>query len=199
MARRADHTREELKEMAVDAGFKLLKANGFAQFSARKVAARIGYTVGTVYNVFGSHDNLLLHIHAKTLDDWYAFMQASLKKRKAGDPMHILARAYIDYSRKHPNTWAALFEHRMEEGSVLPQWYQEKLARFFTLVEDTLLPRFSGDRKQAAQAARVLWAGIHGIAVLALTRKLDLAVTARPEVLAASLVENYLKGLQHAA
>ena len=67
MARRSDHTREELTELAIDAALALIEADGFAQFSARQVAAKIGYTVGTLYNVFGSYDSLLLHVQSQAL------------------------------------------------------------------------------------------------------------------------------------
>ncbi len=76
MARRSDHTREELTELAIDAATALIEAEGFANFSARQVAAKIGYTVGTLYNVFGSYDRLLFHVHERPLDHWYEFMQA---------------------------------------------------------------------------------------------------------------------------
>jgi hypothetical protein len=52
MARRKDHTRVQLKEMSLLAGQKILQEEGIPSFSARKIAKEIGYTVGTVYNVF---------------------------------------------------------------------------------------------------------------------------------------------------
>src|ERR1700722_7364930 len=105
MARRADHTREELRELSFVAGLELIKKEGFSSFSARKLASRIGYTVGTLYNVFGSYDDMMLHINARTLDEWFAAMQAALEKSRKGDPLHVLAKAYIDYSRTHYRQW----------------------------------------------------------------------------------------------
>ena len=54
MARRNDHTRDELKEMAISAGQSIIIHEGFNKFSARKVARNIGYTVGTIYNIVGN-------------------------------------------------------------------------------------------------------------------------------------------------
>jgi AcrR family transcriptional regulator len=65
MGRRSDHTRPELEELIVDVGSALMTELGFARFSAREVAKRIGYSVGTVYNVFGSADALLLAINTR--------------------------------------------------------------------------------------------------------------------------------------
>lgn len=197
MARRADHTREELKELIIQAGFDLIEADGFAAFSARKLASQVGYTVGTIYNVFGSYDELMLHTNARTLDEWYEVMKKALTKQRKGNGIHILARAYIDYSRSHYQRWLTLFEYHVSDDFTLPPWYQDKLNRFFALVEDTLLPLLQNNHRKAARAARILWAGIHGICVLSLSGKLDLVKTDSPEEMIVSFVDHYLMGLAH--
>lgn len=195
MARRADHTREELTGLALQAGLELIKEEGFSHFSARKVAARIGYTLGTLYHVFGSYDDFILHINACTLDEWFAFMQEALKKNKRKEPLHVLARAYIDYARNHYQQWIALFEHHPGKDREVPDWYREKMTRFFALVEEPLLKRI-GDSRKAKRFARVLWTSIHGICVLSLSGKLERVETDSAEVLAASLIDNYIVGLK---
>ena len=53
MGRRSDHSRTELEELIVAAGHRLMEETGFAGFSAREVARRIGYSIGTIYNGMG--------------------------------------------------------------------------------------------------------------------------------------------------
>ena len=48
MARRADHTKEELTELVLRAGEAPIENEGFSAFGARRVAGGIGYTVGTI-------------------------------------------------------------------------------------------------------------------------------------------------------
>jgi AcrR family transcriptional regulator len=199
MARRADHTREELTELAISAGIELIEKEGFSKFSARKVATNIGYSIGTLYNVFGSYDDFILHIHARTLDGWYEAMQSALERDKSGQPIRALARAYVAFCREHYALWLALFEHHMSEERPLPEWYVPKMARFFTLVENILLPDMHNNRAKAKRAARVLWAGIHGICILALSGKLDLVGADSAEILAMSLVDNYMAGMTRPA
>jgi hypothetical protein len=81
----------------------------------------------------------------------------------------------------------------------LPEWYVPKMARFFTLVENILLPDMHNNRAKAKRAARVLWAGIHGICILALSGKLDLVGADSAEILAMSLVDNYMAGMTRPA
>src|SRR5207253_2291494 len=50
MARRSDHTRAELEALILDEGHRLMAETGYARFSAREVAKRVGYSIGTIYN-----------------------------------------------------------------------------------------------------------------------------------------------------
>ena len=77
MARRSDHSREELREMALSAAEQIVVEQGYEGLSARKVASAIGYTVGTLYLVFENIDDLILNINARTLDRLHAKMTAS--------------------------------------------------------------------------------------------------------------------------
>ena len=190
MARRSDHTREELTELAIAAAIELIEERGIAAFSARQVAAKIGYTVGTIYNVFGSYDQMLFHVHARTLDHWYEFLQARLKRAKS-DRLRVLARGYVDYARTHYNRWLALFEHHREKSASVPEWYQDRIKRFFAMLEDTIPPAAGRKTKRDAQ---VLWAGIHGISMLSLTGRLDLVGAETTDTLVNALIDNYLDG-----
>lgn len=195
MARRSDHTREELKELMTVAGLAIIEAQGLEGFSARKVAAQVGYTVGTVYNVFGTHDDLVLAMCARTLDHWFAYLQNAVGKAQGRAALHALAIAYIDYSHGNMNTWQALFAHKLAEQRAIPEWYAHKLGGFFTLTEQAVLPLVKTP-KAAHEAARVLWAGIHGIAILSVGGKLDLVGADAAHALARDFLDNYLTGLE---
>ena len=69
MARRNDHSREQIQQMAIAAAISILNEEGLANLSTRKVASEIGYTVGTLYLVFRNLNELLLHVNAATLDE----------------------------------------------------------------------------------------------------------------------------------
>jgi AcrR family transcriptional regulator len=195
MARRSDHTREELTELAIDAALALIEQDGFAKFSARQVAAKIGYTVGTLYNVFGSYDALLMHVNARTLDHWYDFLQSRLKRGKA-EPLRVLARGYVEYARTHYNRWLALFEHHRDKSTPVPDWYQDRIRRFFAMLEDTIPSSAGHDRRKAKRDAQVLWAGIHGISILSLTGRLELVGAETTDALVNALIDNYLNGFE---
>lgn len=190
MARRSDHSREELKDLAIRKGLEIIDKNGISGFSARGLAKAMGYTVGTLYHVFGDLDKYMLHVNARILDDWHSELQSGLKRTKK-DPLRYLAQSYIDFARQHYNRWTALFEFRASKTAPLPEWYTVKLARLFDLVENAILPLSGGDAKKARQDAKVLWAGIHGICVLSLSGKLDIVGAEKTEILVNSLIKKY--------
>ena len=78
MGRRSDHSRDELRGMIIAQGHRQIAEVGFAKFSAREVAKAIGYSIGTLYNVFGSYDQLMLAINGRTLDLWLQFVEERL-------------------------------------------------------------------------------------------------------------------------
>ena len=62
MARRSDHTREELRRLILQAARRIIRDKGVAALSARKVASDIGYTVGTIYQHFNGMDAILITV-----------------------------------------------------------------------------------------------------------------------------------------
>jgi len=196
MARRSDHSREEIHQMALAAAEKIVMEQGLEGLSARKVAAAIGYTVGTLYLVFENIDDLILQVNARTLDRLHARM--SEVKSRSSDPRDYLVQlgqVYIRFADEDPHRWAMVFEHRLAENRAVPAWYQEKVARMFALVEDGLQPLArERAREDITHAARALWGGVHGICILALSETLGVAGVDSVQKLTQSLINNYLKG-----
>ncbi len=196
MARRSDHSREEIREMALAAAEQIVVEQGYAGFSARKVAAAIGYTVGTLYLVFENIDDLILHINARTLDRLHEKMTNSqVDSKDARNYVLQLGLAYIQFANDDPHRWAMVFEHRLAENRPMPDWYQDKITRMFAMVEEGLEPLSKQrPRHEITQAAGALWGGVHGICILALTDKLGMAGVDSVQELTQSLISNYLKG-----
>ncbi|MEE8279445.1 MAG: TetR/AcrR family transcriptional regulator [Alphaproteobacteria bacterium] len=194
MARRSDHSRDELYEMALAAAREIAEAEGLRGLTARRVAAKIGYSAGTLYNLFENLDDLIVHLNGGTLDALY---EALADARPDGEPeaaLGAMARTYIGFTGAHPNLWNILFEHRLPEGQELPEGHHAKVRRLLGLLEGALAPLFPpGRERERLHSARVLWCGLHGICSLTSAGASPESATA----MANSLVTNYVAGLRY--
>ena len=77
-----------------------MSSHGLSQFSARKVARKIDYSIGTIYNIFESHHDLILHINAATLDEMYEHIASQTNNDHPKTIIKQLATAYIEYATK---------------------------------------------------------------------------------------------------
>jgi len=199
MGRRNEHTREELREIALQAAEELVTTHGLSGLSTRKVVARIGYTVGSLYMVFRNLDDLIAQVNERTLDILYATLNAAVAAQPPPDAaIRALGEAYITFALTHTHRWQAIYEHRMPEGQSVPESFVEKVERMFELVQRQLAllcPHRSPD--EIALAARALWSGIHGICILGLDQKLEAVGGRSVQDVTASLLDNYLTGFVH--
>ena len=162
MGRRSDHTREELREIIIREGHRQMEEAGFARFSAREVAKRIGYSIGTLYNVFGSYDHLILAINGRTLERWLAYLESRLAGVE-GDRLRVAIDAYFQFALDHRHTWTALYDFRLPEGEPLPEDYRVKLTAIIDAVVQEVAAELPPEHADKAPAlARSLLATVHG-------------------------------------
>jgi AcrR family transcriptional regulator len=194
MARRSDHSREELYEMALEAARRMAEKDGLRGISSRGVAREIGYTIGTIYNLFDDLDDLIVHLNGRTLEELYAAL-SELKPGKSAEAYLLkLARGYMEFTRQHPRLWGLLLEHRLPEGRVLPDSHYERLFRLYGLIERAIEPNLDArQKKRSRHLARVLWSSIHGICSLAALDKL--APSENPSEMVGTLITHFVAGL----
>lgn len=168
MGRRSDHTRGELEALFIDEGWRQLAQTGLARFSARDVAKHVGYSIGTLYNVFGSYDGLMVAINARTLKLWAAHLRTELAV--AGeDRIACLVQAYFEFSERNPRTWIAIYEHHMADWGAAPDWYQDAASELMSIVAAEIALVLPGKTPEEVIAlTRSLVATVHGHCAFAL-------------------------------
>ena len=129
MGRRNEHTREELREIALQAAEHLVAEHGLAGLSTRKVVGRIGYTVGSLYMVFRNLDDLIAQMNERTLETLQARLIAAIADQPPAAAIRALARTYITFALADTHRWLAIYEHRMPEDQPLPESFTDKVAR----------------------------------------------------------------------
>jgi len=194
MARRNDHNRNEISDLALVAAEKIILEQGPEGLSTRKIATKIGYTVGTLYLLFENLDELIIQINARTLDRLHLLITDLARQQLAHqDRLTQLAQIYIHFAYGDPHRWTLIFEHHLPNRQPMPGWYVEKTMRVFAVVEASLKPLAPHrNEREISQAACALWAGIHGICILGITNKLGHVGEDIVQDLAKSLMVSYL-------
>ncbi|WP_413112021.1 TetR/AcrR family transcriptional regulator [Thaumasiovibrio sp. DFM-14] len=193
MARRNDHTREELIALTLNNVKDFLDAHSHHELSLRKIAAMIGYVPSTLINIFGSYNLLLLEVVANTLDE--LALEAKQQVVTAHTPdqaIRILANCYLSYAKSHPYRWQLIFQHKMP-GDELPDWQNNRINNLTAMLEGQVA-NLTGleDNREIEKISRVLWAGVHGITLLSVDDKLFANNVVSGAELIDNLIDNYL-------
>ena len=197
MGRRGHHTFEQLSKMILDSAGKLLATEGCQKVSTRKIADSIGYSVGTLYNIFQNLDDIYINLNGRTIDKMILLINKALLNKKTS-PIKSIAYAYIKFSCEEFNSWSLLFEYRFADNIVLPKWYEDKIKTLHDIVLQPLKNILAIDNEEILnQYISVLWSGIHGICVLTSNGKLKRTTgTFKPNTLIDNFIDNYLNGIK---
>ena len=135
---------------------------GFQRFSAREVAKRIGYAVGTIYNVFGTLDALLVAVNTRTFGLWVDHLARHLES--AGeDRIAAMVEGYFSFAARNPNLWMAIYDHRLPHDMAMPDEDARRRARLTLMVEAEIATALECPTDvRIAALTRSLVAVVHG-------------------------------------
>lgn len=199
MARRSDHSREELRALALDATERLLSDSevGVERVSARVIAKEIGYSAGTLYNIFESFDELLIQVAARTLERMLKEANAAVE---FGDPRRSLmqlANFYYRFTRENDPAWQLVVRYQFQGAKRLPIWYLARVNRVLVTVERAIAPLFDDSRRRdRRQSALTLWSSMQGICTTARSAPRVEDAEAMVRTLSQDLVDHYVAGLK---
>jgi AcrR family transcriptional regulator len=196
MARRSDHSREELREMALGAAREIVEEQGVAGLSTRALAARMGYAPGTLYNIFHNLDDLVFALNTRTVGELRSRMEHSVADAVAPpERIQRMAQGYLDYALAHPHLWRLAFQHQAPEGQEVPEETTQQTNAVFAAVASLLGQLGPAGEEVLMTRAAALWAGVHGVCHLAVTDKLKFADSATPAQILRTNVDCFLAGL----
>ena len=164
--------RDQQRSAIIRIAREIFADEGLDGLQARKVAHAADCSVGTIYNLFGSLDMIVMAANAETLSE----LQDDLVEAKGhmlslDEQFDALAKAYLAFAVNRTLEWRALFEHRLTTKTSVPEWYREAQAALFAIVEELLRPAIAAERSRS-EAARALFSAVHGVISIALDQKL---------------------------
>ncbi len=166
--------REEQRQALIAAAERAIAAQGLAGLKARELASEVGCSLGAIYNLVQDMDELVLRVGSRTLSRLdVALTEVESGPEGAVERLVAIALAYCRFARANLHLWRTLFDHRMAEGSEVPDWAvseQMQLFRHIAVPLSELLPNAGGDR--LTLLTRTLFSAVHGVLVLGLDEKL---------------------------
>lgn len=183
--------------MALTAAQELLERDGAEAVTSRAIAQAIGYTAGTLYNIFQDLDDLKLHVNARSLDLLHDQLSRARRRaeRASAEPFDVvmaLARAQLRFIQQRPALWRMLFRYTLPGASPAPEWFMLKVAETVRELELAIAPAFKGDTVACRRQTRMLWAAFYGICEIASLTKLRLIALNEVEAMTRSLVAGAL-------
>jgi AcrR family transcriptional regulator len=193
--------RDRQKVRLLQVAETVLAEEGLAEVQARRIAKDAACSVGTLYNIFGDIDGLILAANERTLHDLGRVLAASARRAAGGGletRLMALAGAYLDFATANQRRWRAVFEHRLPDDRSVPATYLEDRQRLLALIEVQLTGAIA-ELNARSDAAHALFSAVHGIVLLSLDAKLGPFEPSTCERQIAFIVAHVVKGLGPAA
>jgi len=194
MSRRARHNSNDLRELFIDSTTGLISEHGLSAISARTIARKIGYTAGSLYNVFQDLDDLLLLTEGRQLERMHAKLSRELQRLSENDRVRECAKLYLRFCLENNRLWNLVVVHQTGPAKELPPWYADKLDALVSLFDDSLRSLVE-DASERRHQARALWASVHGIASLMISGKAPNLTAEDAAATLDTLVSAFLAGL----
>ena len=170
--RKTELSHDNLKKKAVSEAERLARKGGLAAISMRPVAKAAQCSPGTLYNVIGDLDELVLLVNARTTDAITDCLEEASKK--SDDPVqriYDMAEAYVALGMSDARLWSVLFDYVYPETRELPEWYSEVLSKPVLVIQQAVGPAFETE-EQCTRFVAEIWVSLHGVLTLAMKDKL---------------------------
>lgn len=201
---RRERERQEVRQKILDAARGLFVEHGYEAVSMRMIAREIEYSPTAIYFHFRDKAALFRELCS---GDYLALAGVFGKIARVEDPverLRSLGRAYAHFALEYPNHYRLMF---MTPSPAQPD--EDELARrgnpdedAYAFLRATIVEgiekgcyraEFSGDPDALAQ---LVWAGVHGVVSLHITKEGDPWIEFRPaQETAQAMIEVMIRGL----
>lgn len=168
---------DAVRDTLIAAALSLMDQGGLEAVKARPLAQAVGVSVGTIYNLFGSVDGLVMAANMRVYADLGETVMARFAIEAPGEPtsdrvrerLMELAGLYIDFVAANSKRWSAVIAFdRRGSATETPAGYEAQLELLIGIVAGVLggLPSCR-EAERAQTLARALWSSVYGIVSIA--------------------------------
>ena len=165
---RRDRERAERHQMIITAARELAEAEGWDAVTTRRLAERIEYSQPVLYSHFAGKDAIVHAVAIQGFDE----LAGRLRRARLGadgseQALRAVCRAYLDFAAGRPALYQAMF--------VMPtdvKFASEETPAPLRAGFDEFVSALPPDTEQRELTAEITWSALHGMAVLAATRRI---------------------------
>jgi AcrR family transcriptional regulator len=173
---RKERQKAEMRELILGAALRIIRDEGFAALTMRKIAEAIEYSPATIYLHFASRDDIALALVADGFRKLVAHMAPALREEDPLARIEAIGRCYLDFAQREPETYRLIFmeDERFASPIMLALKGSSDNAgdTAFSFLLDTvgeLIDRGIYRPLNPHAVAALLWSSLHGIAALKLS------------------------------
>jgi len=166
-----------LKQRIIDAARQVLLADGYRNFSLRKIARKINVSATSIYLHFDNKDHLIHTLMEEAIDRLNNQLEKKVKEQK--DPiskLEDLAQEYANFALENPREYQIIYLISSDEMTRYPKDKFRKARRGYELVISVLQEGVAAgliSEKKPRMAAYTFWAQMHGVMSIVLSKRLD--------------------------
>ncbi len=164
MARKETITIQDILETA----FVMTREEGFANVTARKVAAKAGCSTQPIFRVYKNMEELCVAVYERAITYFQEYL--ARHERRSSVPFVDLGMAYISFAMEEKNLFQLLF---VSKGTVQKEMYEVVNGDAGNVVKEISKASSSGCKNPSAMFMN-MWIFIHGAACMSLTGDYDL-------------------------
>ena len=175
---RREREREETRGKILEAAREMFVANGVEAVTMRAIAERIEYTPTAIYHHFRDKNALITELVQR---DFAALARKFASVGRIDDPVERVRRfgqGYVDFALEHPSHYRFMFMTPESRFGGLGEDGNDAGVTAYAFLRDTVAEciatgRFRPEYDDVELVAQMLWAAVHGVASLHITKKGD--------------------------
>jgi len=189
--------KDNIQDILIKKGRELIHSKGAEALTARKLSEISAYSVGTIYNQFGSMDNFILIQNCLTLEELHNFMQKVVPHKNPYININRYLDAFVTFVLNNQNFWFLLFTfHLKNNAQGFPRFYLRKIATLLSIANDSFCKMYPYlSRKERVVMLNTLWLSMFSLSSFLTTKNNEIFSRANRKSMCKLLLNTYLSGL----
>ena len=169
---RREREKREHRQRILDAASAIIREEGFAALSMRKLAERIEYSPAAIYLVFKNREEIAQELSEQGFGELLDALTKAVASKRSAEALHALGAAYIAFGLEHPEIYRLIFmgdSDYMKAAYAAHSLDTAAVKTYDVLLELARQLQEGKAESEVAAVAEMIWCALHGIVSLHIT------------------------------